>query len=471
MRSTGAREYEQFLEQKRHFGDECGFTPVWMPDFLYDFQKDMVEWSLRIGRCAIFADCGLGKTPMQLVWAENVRRKTGRPVIVATPLAVGYQTVAEGQKFGIECHRSHGGATPGVTVTNYEQLHKFDPREFSGMVCDESSILKNFDGKRKAEVTEFMREMPYRLLCTATAAPNDYVELGTSSEALGVMGHMDMLTRFFRNVDNTGQTSAHQFRLHKDRLDAFVGKKSYWRFKHHAEHDFWRWVCSWARALRRPSDLGYSDDGFALPPLEERETVVSASRHLPGYLFAVPASNLQEEREERRSTIAERCEEVARKVDHGNPAVVWCHLNQEGDLLEKLIPDAVQVCGSMSDEAKEGALIAFSRGEIRVLVTKPKIGAFGMNWQHCNHVTFFPSHSYEQYYQGVRRCWRFGQTRPVTVDIVTTLGEERVKENLKRKSEAADRMFTELVGHMNDELRIRRANPFVQKETVPTWLS
>ncbi len=460
--------YEEFLEGKRHTGNDYGFDPVWMPEFLFGFQQDTVQWATRKGRDAIFADCGLGKSPMQLVFAENVVRKTNGKVLILTPLAVSHQTIREAEKFGIEAARSTGGQpTAPITVTNYERLHHFDANDFAGVVCDESSVLKNFSGVTKAAVTEFMRTRPYRLLCTATASPNDYTELGTSSEALGDLGHMDMLTRFFRNQQNNATDTKGHWRGH---AAPRVYEQKQWRFKGHAEHEFWRWVCSWARAFRRPSDLGFSDDGFLLPPLTERETIIPCSRPLDGKLFAEVAIGLHEQREERRATIRERCEGVARLVDDGEPALVWCHLNDEGDLLERLIPDAVQVKGAQSDEEKEERLLAFAKGEARVLVTKPKIGGFGLNLQHCAHVTFFPSHSYEQYYQGVRRCWRYGQKRPVVVDIVTTEGEREVLNNLQRKAAAADRMFTELVAHMNDELHMRRENPYVAAEEVPSWL-
>lgn len=460
--------YSEFLRAKTHTANDFGFAPVWMPDFLFDFQKALVEWSLERGRSAIFADCGLGKTPMQLVWAENIVRKENRPVLIVTPLAVSAQTIREAGKFDIEAGRSWDGSVAApITVTNYERLHHFDSKDFAGVVCDESSILKNFDGSTKAAVTEFLRTVPYRLLCTATASPNDYIELGTSAEALGVLGYMDMLNRFFRNQNNNAtDTKGHWRGFHAPR--AYEGKQ--WRFKYHAEQPFWRWVCSWARALRRPSDLGFDDAGFELPPLIERETIIPCSRPLDGKLFVEPALGLAEQRQERKMTIQERCEAVAEKVDHDQPAIVWCHLNAEGDLLERLIPDALQVKGSQSDEEKESRLLAFANGGSRVLVIKPKIGAFGLNWQHCAHVTFFPSHSYEQYYQGVRRCWRFGQKRPVAVDIVTTEGELGVLKNLQRKSTAADHMFSELVKHMGNELHLDSNNPYVQEVEVPSWL-
>lgn len=461
-------EYHNFLAAKTQLGGEHGFAPRDLPPFLFDFQRSLCEWSLRKGRAAIFADCGLGKTPMQLVWAQRVVERTNRPVMIATPLAVSFQVIAEAEKFGIEAVRSGDGSVkPGarIVVTNYERVEKFSPSDFSGMVCDESSILKNFDGARKAIVTEFLRTLPFRLLCTATAAPNDYIELGTSSEALGELGHMDMLGRFFRNA----QGNASHRLMHRNRW-SHSEPGSVWRFKGHAEDAFWRWVCSWARAVRRPSDLGFDDSRFTLPPLEEYEHIVTARASRPDMLFDMPAVGLHEQREERNRTIAERCERVAELVAHKDQALVWCHLNPEGDRLAKLIPDAVQVSGSDADEAKEEKLMAFARGDVRVLVTKPKIGAWGLNLQNCAHVTFFPSHSYEQYYQGVRRCWRFGQARPVRVDVVATDGERGVLANLRRKAAQADRMFSALVREMNQAIGIERSRYVAKPVEVPAWM-
>lgn len=454
-------DYDTFLSRKRQLGGEHGFEPVWRPDFLFPFQAALVEWATLKGRAALFADCGLGKTPMQLVWAENVHRHTRKSVLIATPLAVAFQTVAEAEKFGVEAALSRDGEiTAPITVTNYERLHLFDPSQFAGAVCDESSAIKAFDGERRKVVTEFMRQLPYRLLCTATAAPNDYTELGTSSEALGELGYMDMLGRFFTN--NLGNSSNHRG----------WGGGVQWRFKGHAEEAFWRWVSSWARAMRRPSDLGFSDDGFDLPPLEHRQHVVRARVQRDGQLFDMPAVGLQEEREEARRTIEERCEQAAEALADADSGVAWCQLNAEGDLLTKLIDGAVQIKGADDPDAKEEALLAFSRGEIRVLVTKPSIGAWGLNWQHCNRMTFFPTHSYEQYYQAVRRSWRFGQKRSVLVDIITTEGSARALENLQRKADAADRMFASLVAHMQDALTIGRVGDVPDtKAEVPAWLS
>lgn len=462
--------YEEFLCRKSQLGGMDGFVPISMPSALFGFQQSLVEWSLRKGRSAIFADCGLGKTAMQLVWADNVVRHSNNPVIVMTPLAVGSQTVREAEKFGIDAKRfTDGSLYKGIVVVNYERLHKYNPDDFAGAVCDESSILKSFDGARRLEITEFMKKMRYRLLCTATAAPNDYIELGTSAEALGELGYTDMLTRFFKNDQNTIKPMVYR---NKGNNFAQLDEKAKWRFKGHAEVPFWRWVCSWARAVRRPSDLGFSDEGFILPNLVEKDHLVSASSLALGMLFSLPAVGLTEQREERRRTVQERCEKVAELVcDTGRPFVSWCHLNTEGDLLEKIIgDDCVQVSGSDSDDAKEEKFLAFSSGQVRGLVTKPKIGAWGLNWQHCNHVTSFPSHSFEQYYQAVRRCWRFGQKNPVVSDIVTTEGEQSVLENLQRKSNAADKMFTALVDQMHKSISIERGATFTEKQENPSWL-
>lgn len=457
---AGPSAYARFLEAKLNVGAKHGFDPIVMPPKLFDFQRDLVTWAVRKGRAAIFADCGLGKTAMQLAWAENIHQHTNKPVLLLTPLAVGGQTEREAEKFGIPAKRNHTGkAHAGINITNYERLHHFDPSEYVGVVLDESSILKSFDGARRGDITQFMRKTPYRLLATATAAPNDYFELGTSSEALGELGHMDMLTKFFKNDNNNTATRR------------MYGEAPKWRLKGHAETAFWRWVTSWARALRKPSDLGYPDDGFDLPPLVEREHEVHARTLAEGALFAVPATTLAEQRDERKRTIQERAEKAAELVnDHDDPALVWCHLNDEAAALKELIPDSVEVSGSDSDDAKEEAFTAFANGDVRVLITKPRIGAWGLNFQHCAHITYYPSHSYEQYYQAIRRCWRFGQEREVNVDIILTEGERRVMENLQRKSEAASEMFEHLVEHMNDGALMRRDNAHTKRTEAPTWL-
>lgn len=452
-------DYAAFIERKTQLGGEHGFKPLFMPDFLFPFQSALVEWAIKGGRRAIFADCGLGKTPMQLVWAQNVVEKTCKPVLILTPLAVGAQTVREAHKFGIDAAQSRDGKIASqITVTNYQQLNKFDWKEFGGVVCDESSILKNFDGSLKSQITEFMRKLPYRLLCTATAAPNDYIELGTSSEALGDLGFIDMVNRFFKKAESTSSRS-----------DEF--RAGLYRFRGHAEHDFWRWICSWARAVRQPSDFGFSNDGFILPELKTIEHVFKSVKPREDFLFDMPAVGLQEQRAERRRTIDERCEMAARLVnDTGKPAVCWCHLNEEGHMLERLIPGAVEVEGNDSDEFKEETFEAFASGQLRVLVSKPVIAGFGLNWQHCAHRTFFPSHSFEQWYQAIRRCWRFGQKHSVTVDVIASEGERGVLSNLNRKSIAADKMFANLVQLINNELRIENKNQFTKQPKIPSWI-
>lgn len=465
-----AYELEDFLREKTQLGGFFGFDPVWMPDFLFDFQQSLTTWKLQKGRAAGFSDCGLGKTVMQQVWAENIVRKTGKNVLILAPLAVGPQTIKEGEKFGIECHKAiPGKVMSGISVTNYEKLHLFNSEDYAGVVLDESSILKSFNGKRRSEITEFMRTRPYRLLCTATASPNDYIELGTSSEALGELGYTDMLGRFFKNEQNAIKPRRYTgFGNPRGSPEVHTDK---WTFKRHAEIPFYRWICSWGRAGRRPSDFGpFSDDRFQLPELIERQYLVESKTLADGFLFSIPAVGLKEQRDERRRTIKERCEKVAELVEGHESSVIWCHLNPEGDLLEKIVKDAVQVSGKDSDEKKEEILTAFSNGQIKRLITKQKIAGWGMNWQHCSHMTAFPSHSFEQYYQGVRRCWRFGQKNPVTVDIVTTEGEQSVLENLQRKALQADNLFTALVAQMQNAMGVDRGRQFKVQEEIPSWL-
>lgn len=463
-------KYEDFLSKKTHLDSYDGFDPIYMPDQLFDFQKALVTWGLLKGRGALFADTGLGKTLMQITWAENVVRKTNKPVLILTPLAVGTQTVREGEKFGIGCAISKTGtARPGINIANYERLHLFNPNDFAGLVCDESGILKSFEGVRRQQITDFMRKMRYRLLCTATPSPNEYIELGTSSEALGYLGYMDMLSRFFKN--NQGNSIRPAIYRHGGKKFTQLDDNAKWRFKGHAEDPFWQWVCSWARAARKPSDLGFDDGPFNLPPLIERQHQVDAKTNPDGMLFALPAHGLSEQREERRRTLQERCERAAQLVNKtGKPFIVWCSLNDEGDLLEKLIPDCIQISGKDSDDAKEEKFLSFINQQKRGLVTKGKIGAWGLNFQHCAHSVSFPTHSFEEYYQQIRRCWRFGQKHQVVSDIVTTEGEKDVLANLQRKAVAADKMFADLIRHMNGAVGIDRSMKFIKKEGIPEWL-
>lgn len=461
----GREGYAAFLRRKSQIDGAHGFAPVFMPEFLFDFQRALVSWAVEKGRCAIFADCGMGKTALALVWAQNVMQHTNGRVLILTPLAVAAQFITEAKKFGLHAARCTDGKVggPGIYVANYERLHLFSATDFSGLVCDESSILKSFDGTTKTAVTEFARCLAFRLLLTATAAPNDFVELGTSSEALGYMGHMDMLAKFFKNDANTADTGR--------KFGVGGGGRPTWRFRGHAEKPFWRWVASWARAARKPSDLGFSDEGFGLPPLVEREQVVRSIKPRDGFLFAMAAHGLTEQREERRRTVGERCAKAAEIINASrDPAVAWCHLNDEGDALERLIPDAVQVSGRDTDEERERKFLAFQTGEKRVIVIKPEIGAWGLNWQHCAHMTCFAGYSFEQYYQGVRRCHRFGQKRSVVVDHVVSDGETEVLATRKRKAAQAEVMFAELVAHMRDGLEIGRGSYGSKSVEVPTWM-
>jgi hypothetical protein len=454
--------YAEILARRSQLDGGSGFEPLWMPDFLFPFQKLLTTWAIRQGRAALFEDCGTGKSCQELVWAQNVYKHTGKPVLLLTPLAVTFQMETEAEKFGIEAAISRNGqvAAP-VTVTNYERLHHFNQDDFGGVVCDESSAIKAFDGARRAMVTDFLRKMPYRLLATATAAPNDFIELGTSSEALGHLGHMDMLARFFTNKEKTSRAIGGRWR-------SSAGDQ--WRFKGHAETAFWQWVSSWARAMRKPSDYGFLDDGFSLPPLEYHQHIVTpGSPPDDGGLFDVPAIGLREERDEQRRSLAERCEKAAALLDDAAPGIAWCHLNSEGDLLTKIIPGAVQVSGTDNPDTKEERLAAFGRGEIRVLVIKPKIGAWGLNWQHCHRMTYFADHSYESHYQAVRRCWRFGQQHPVTVDVITTPAGSRALASLERKAAQADQMFAALVSHMNDSHAVDRTATYATNTEVPSW--
>ena len=466
--------YEDFIESKSQLDGDHGFEPIEMPDWLFDFQKHIVEWGCRKGRGAVFAGCGLGKTPMQLAWAGNVARKTGKPALVLTPLAVSHQTVREAEKFGVEAHRSERGkAMPNITVTNYERLKHFDPAEFGGVVCDEASIIKHWSGSTQKNVTRFLNKMEYRLLCTATPAPNDYIEMGTQSEALGEMNYSEMLSMFFRQIsdDEKKRKATADDIIHSKRLSwRVIQSIGEYAMKPHAFEPFWKWVSSWAIACRKPSDLGnYDDDRFVLPKLTRRDHMVVPRKPPPGYLFTIPAFGLNQERGERRRTVEERSELVCNLTRDSDCAVVWCQLNDEADRIERDLAGAVQIKGSQSIEEKEERLIAFLEGEARVLVTKPKIAGLGLNLQHCAHVVTFVDHSYEQFYQAVRRCWRFGQKRPVTLDVIATEGEINVQKNMDRKERLADQMFEQIVRFMNDSQRVEFTHESKETE-APEWL-
>jgi hypothetical protein len=418
--------YAAFLERKRAGADDAGFDSAPIITSLYDFQQDIVQFATRKGRAAIFAECGLGKTPMQLEWARQITEHTGGNVLILAPLAVAAQTVREGNKFGIEVtHARETDQTGKITVTNYERLGRFADLPWAGVVLDESSILKAFDGKTREALTAWASEIPYRLCATATPSPNDYEELGGHSEFLGMLNRRQMLAEFFVN---DGLSAAH------------------WRLKGHAQHLYWHWIRTWASALRSPRDMGYEHSGFDLPPLNVEVITVDADAVSEDRLFAVPVATLQERRQARRESLDERVEYAAGIVnDYAGPCVVWCDLNSESDALTKAIPDAVEVRGADTPDDKEARLLAFTNGDARVLVTKPRIGGWGLNWQHCARMVFVGlSDSYESYYQAVRRCWRFGQTRPVEVTIIASNREQAVLENVRRKEQQAQEMFRQL---------------------------
>jgi hypothetical protein len=454
--------YREFLERKMPRAMESGFRPFYLPESLFPFQKDTVSWGVRRGRAALFEDCGLGKTVQQLSWAQQIVEKTSAPVLIMAPLAVGRQTVNEGARFGIDATLAEDGSQvsdAGIYVTNYEKLHRFDPSVFKGVALDESSILKAYDGKTRTLIIESFKSTPYRLACTATPAPNDYMELGNHSEFLGVMSRTEMLSTFF--VHDGGDTSK-------------------WRLKGHAEDDFWKWLCSWAVNIRKPSDLGYEDGNFILPPLEITEHIVDAKIEQAGLLFPMEARTLDERRQSRSATVEDRCKKVADLVSASSEQwLVWCERNAESELLSKLIPDAVEVTGSDTDEDKVSRMMAFTDGTARVLISKPSIAGWGMNWQHCHNVAYAGiSDSLESFYQSVRRCWRFGQKNPVQAHIVISNLDGAVLANLKRKQADVERMAAEMVRHMaklstaaiRGNARFKETyNPSMQME-IPSWL-
>lgn len=456
------QDYETFVASKITAAEPVGF-PV--PDaavnpMLFPFQREIVTWAAGRGRAAIFADCGLGKTPMQLAWADLVAEHTGGDVLILAPLAVAEQTRREGAKFGVPVHvcRSQADVRPGVNVANYEMLEHFDPGAFAGLVVDESSILKAYDGKTKRAIIEFADAVPYRLACTATPAPNDLTEILNHAEFLGVMRENEVKALFFTQ-DGNSTTS--------------------WRLKGHARADFWRWVATWCVALRSPADVGHDADGFDLPPLSFEDHVVDAEWTPDGSLFPGVAVTLHEQRQARRDTLDDRVSACAALVnaEPDEPWVVWCDLNDESAALAAAIAGAVEVKGADSNDHKESAMLGFADGAHRVIVTKPTIAGFGMNWQHCARVAFVGlSHSYEQLYQAVRRCWRFGQTRPVEVHVVTSSANARVVANVKQKEAQAKAMMDEIVKHMTESgqalnARARREEMEYEREvaTGDTW--
>ena len=458
--------YAEFLQSKQCKVVSSGFEKPRenMNQYMFGWQKDIVCWALKKGRAALFEDCGLGKTLQQLEWAQSVCNYTERPVLIVAPLAVAEQTRREGEKFGYQVSvcRTQNDVLDGINITNYEMLSHFDASKFTGVVLDESSILKNFTSKTRTQIIEMFHDTPYKLSCTATPSPNDYMELGNQAEFLGVMSRTEMLATYF--IHDGSNTSK-------------------WRLKGHAEDRFWSWVAEWAVVLTSPADLGYSGEGYNLPQLNTVEHLVEpGTKAMDGNLtlFTKTAQTLSERREARRNSLDERCEEAAEivKTDAGQ-WLVWCDLNDESSKLKSLIPGAVEIRGSDTPQDKSDRLRGFTDGSIRVLVTKPSIAGFGLNWQGCHNMIFVGlSDSYEMMYQAIRRCYRFGQANTVNVHIVTSTAEGAVRENIERKERQRADMTAEMVRHTKEILRkeirgttrdVIEYNPQVEMK-IPAWL-
>ena len=463
-----AGAYHDFVANKLTWQRPSGIpgtSPDAMNPYLFPHQRDITAWALRRGRAAVFADTGLGKTAMQIAWADHVRRETGGRVLILAPLAVAAQTVAEGCRMGIPVTeaRSQGDVGEGISITNYERLHRFDPSSFDGVVLDESSIIKHHDAKTLGVLMDAFGDTPWKLCATATPAPNDYTELGTHAEFLGICTRAEMLSEFF--VHDGGQTSV-------------------WRLKGHAREAYWQWVASWAALVRRPSDLGHSDDGYILPPYTVTQHIIEAERadvEAAGRLIAMEARTLMERRRARRDTVLSRVAAVAELVNADRqPWVVWCELNAESQALVDAIPEAIEVRGSQDIDEKERRIRGFASGEYRVIVTKPSIAGFGLNWQHCARMAFVGvTDSWESYYQAVRRCWRFGQTREVEVHVFSSELEGAVVSNLARKERDAEQMASDLAAMTAHSVREniigqpRSTNIYAPKSRieVPSWMS
>lgn len=453
-------EYEKFLEQKKHLIGNFGFKANYIPDIAFDFQKFVIEKAILKGRSAVFLDTGLGKTLVQLSLAKNIVNHTNKKVLILTPLAVAFQFILEAEKLGIDDieYSKDGKHTKKIVVCNYERLHYFNESDFEGVILDESSILKNFDGKIKQEVTSFVKKIPFRFLSTATPSPNDFIELGTSSEALGYMGYMDMLGKFFKNNQNS-----------VDSNNRNIGEKFY--LKPHAEKDFFAWVNQWSIMAKMPSDLGFSNDRYNLPELIVNKHIVTNDSQISvnGQLqmFNIVAKNFNEIRYEQKQTEEKRCEKAI-ELAQSKTSVYWCNTNNESSILKHSDKNAVEIIGSQSIDKKEEILLAFANGEIERLITKAKMTSMGLNWQHCNHSVFFPTWSYEQYYQAIRRFWRFGQQNDVTIDMVISDGQTRVLEALEQKTQKAIQLHKNLTENVNRsfEHKIKEFNKQIIK---PKW--
>lgn len=452
--------YQQFLENKKHRSSDFGITPHDLPEQMFDYQKYVTDYAIKKGRCAVFLDTGLGKTLIELTIAQNYMQHTNKPVLIITPLAVAFQFIREAEKFGIGDieYSKTGKYSKKIVVCNYERLEHFNSTDFDCVLLDESSILKNFDGAIKNHITHFVKKVKYRFLFTATPSPNDFIELGTSSEALGYLGYTDMLTKFFTNNEDTISPMN-------------IGTE--WILKGHAKENFFKWVSGWSVSMRKPSDLGFDDSKHILPNLitnhhqvKNEQNMVINSQIL---MFNTVARRLTEVREENKLTIEKRCQRAVDLANSHDTSVYWCNLNNEGDLLQTLDKEAYQIKGSMDIDKKEDLLNNFFIGNIKKLITKPKMTAFGLNWQHCNHTVYFPTFSYEQYYQAIRRFWRFGQQRDVIVDLVYSDGQKRVLESLMAKAEKANEMFTKLNQQVNQSFDIKNKE-FNKPITLPKFL-
>jgi hypothetical protein len=445
-------DYQKFLQNKQQLSGNFGFDPVYISDRMFDFQKHITEWALKKGRAGIFADTGLGKTLIQLVIAQNIVQKTNGNVLILTPLAVAFQFLEEAKTIDIDIEHSKDGKFKSkIVVCNYERLHYFNWQDFEGVILDESSILKNFDGAFKTQITEFMRKIKYRFLSTATPAPNDFIELGTSSEALGYLGHMDMLSKYFSNSESNAIKMQN------------IGNK--WNLKPHAKDAFFRWVNSWSMSVKKPSDIGFSDERYILPELIKNIHMVENDTNLiingQIQMFIDSAKSMTEVREEQKATIEKRCEKAV-ELASDKVSVYWTNFNKESELLNELDKDAFEIQGSMSIDKKEDILLNFANGNIKRIITKPKMTGFGLNFQHCNHTVYFPTWSYEQYYQAIRRFYRFGQKKPVTVDLVLSDGQERVLQTLELKTQNAielqQRLNDNLHGHIEPNIKTKSKN-------------
>jgi len=454
-------DYHEFIQNKKHSIGNFGFKANYIPDIAFDFQKHVIEKATEKGRMAVFLDTGLGKTLVQLALAKNIVNHTNKNVLILTPLAVAFQFILEAEKLGIDDieYSKDGRFTKKIVICNYERLHYFNSKDFEGVILDESSILKNFDGKIKQEVTTFVKKIPYRFLSTATPSPNDFIELGTSSEALGYMGYMDMLGKFFKNNQNS-----------VDSNNRNIGEKFY--LKPHAEKDFFAWVNQWSIMAKMPSDLGFSNERYNLPELVinrhivENQSLIDVNGQIQ--MFTPIAKSMTEVRHEQKQTEEKRCEKAI-ELAQGKTSVYWCNTNNESAILKASDKNAVEIIGSQSIDKKEEILLAFANGEIERLITKAKMTSMGLNWQHCNHSVFFPTWSYEQYYQAIRRFWRFGQKNNVTIDMVISDGQTRVLEALEQKTRKAIELHENLTKNVNSSF-IHKTKEFNKEIIKPNFI-